>query len=402
MKFKNREGSTFALTLMVFAVLMIFATFILSFMVTENKQAMYHQNKTQAYYLARSGAEAVETAILGIYNDVDNSKEITFFNKIFNDKNLNVDNIEVNGNDVGVSLELENITGNDKNFILNIYSTSSVGVTTNIVHKILNIPKPIIKTEIKANSPIIYLNQINENIIKINELRPADNPIAVKASTGYPLIPIVPDSFPENIVYNPIPSSGNVSGNFYVENLNGDQLKNLTFNGNVNIYVKKKYIINATNDISINSNGEPKNLNIYVYEEGISITGDSGKNIIQKANLSVKSGKVSLNGHKIELKGNLVLGDSVELNVNVDDNGSVGHANIEGMIYGPTSVINIGDDNKGAFSVEGSIIGYDVNYRYKVNSLNQVKLTVDNSGGIKNPIEFEDIIITTIEKGYYK
>lgn len=60
---ENRKGSTLAMTLMVFSVLMIFGTFILSFMVTENKQSLHHQYKTQAYYLARGGAEAVEVAI---------------------------------------------------------------------------------------------------------------------------------------------------------------------------------------------------------------------------------------------------------------------------------------------------------------------------------------------------
>jgi len=68
MKFMNktqkRKGSTLALTIIIFAVLMIFATFTLGFMVTENKQAMYHQNKTQAYYIARSGAEVVEEALV--------------------------------------------------------------------------------------------------------------------------------------------------------------------------------------------------------------------------------------------------------------------------------------------------------------------------------------------------
>ena len=39
---QNRKGSTLALTIIIFAVLMIFATFTLGFMVTENKQAMYY------------------------------------------------------------------------------------------------------------------------------------------------------------------------------------------------------------------------------------------------------------------------------------------------------------------------------------------------------------------------
>lgn len=61
---KNRKGSTLVMTLIVFLILMIFASFILGFMVTENKQAIHHQNKTQAYYIARGGAETVEAALI--------------------------------------------------------------------------------------------------------------------------------------------------------------------------------------------------------------------------------------------------------------------------------------------------------------------------------------------------
>ncbi|MCR3955093.1 MAG: hypothetical protein NUK57_02285, partial [Gudongella sp.] len=63
-KIQKRRGSTLALTIIIFAVLMIFATFTLGFMVTENKQAMYYQNKTQAYYYAKSGADIVEKALV--------------------------------------------------------------------------------------------------------------------------------------------------------------------------------------------------------------------------------------------------------------------------------------------------------------------------------------------------
>lgn len=60
---KNRKGSTLAMALLVFAGLMIVGTSILSFMVTENKQSLNHQYKTQAYYIARSGAVATEKVI---------------------------------------------------------------------------------------------------------------------------------------------------------------------------------------------------------------------------------------------------------------------------------------------------------------------------------------------------
>ncbi len=71
---KNRKGSTLVIVLMVFAVLSILATVTLSFMLTENKQSIHQKNKIEAYYIARSGAEATEAAIREIYEEAD--KEI--------------------------------------------------------------------------------------------------------------------------------------------------------------------------------------------------------------------------------------------------------------------------------------------------------------------------------------
>ena len=403
MKLKNRKGSTLALTLMVFAVLMIFATFILGFMVTENKQAMHHQNKTQAYYIARSGAEAVEAAILEVYNDEDNSDEIDFFGKIVVDRTILMDPLEIDGEIVNVTLSLDNIVNDENNFLLNIEATTVVGNAENKVQKFLNIPRPINKIEIKATSPIIYISGINNNIKEINTLRGPGNPLAVQADATKPYpLNITPSSFPIDILFNTLPTSGSISGNYFVENLNGNDLKNLKFESPVNIYVKGVYSIDASSDLLINSTGEAKNLNIYTYGEGVTFKGENGKNIIHNANLYVKTGYFKVNAHKLEYKGNIVLGENVTMDINVEDNGSVGHANIEGMIYGPKSVINIGDSSKGALSVDGSIIGNYVNFLYKVENLSSLKLSVDNSGGIKNPIEFENQIITTIQKGYFK
>jgi len=74
MKMKNRKGSTLVLSLIVFAVLIVFGTFLLGFMVNENKMSLNHQGKIQAYYIARAGAEAVEAAI--IYELDDDEKSV--------------------------------------------------------------------------------------------------------------------------------------------------------------------------------------------------------------------------------------------------------------------------------------------------------------------------------------
>lgn len=71
---KNRKGSAFILTLMVFVFLSILATATVSFMVSENKQSISHKNKVEAYYIARSGAEAVEASILSITDETEKEK----------------------------------------------------------------------------------------------------------------------------------------------------------------------------------------------------------------------------------------------------------------------------------------------------------------------------------------
>ncbi|NLL82194.1 MAG: hypothetical protein GX231_07810, partial [Tissierellia bacterium] len=106
MKLKSRKGSTLLLTLMVFAILMIFVTFISGFMLTENKQAMFHQNKMQAYYIARGGAEAVEAAILGMDEDGVEELEDKLKNGI-----VDIGQLDIGGNKayVTVSKDGENI-----------------------------------------------------------------------------------------------------------------------------------------------------------------------------------------------------------------------------------------------------------------------------------------------------
>ena len=168
MKLKNRRGSTLALTLMVFAVLMIFATFILGFMVTENKQAMNHQNKTQAYYIARSGAEVVEAAIRKelkisvdfintISADIDSPTRITF-------SNLNIDY-----EDAFVDVwrkENESENENDINYTVFINSKAVVanGITENVWKEIdIDLSEELVTLDI--DNPIEFIDHADSVLI---------------------------------------------------------------------------------------------------------------------------------------------------------------------------------------------------------------------------------------------
>lgn len=400
--FNNKtEGSTLALVIIVFAVLMIFGTFILGFTVTENKMSINHQHKAQAYYLARSGAVAVEAAIMDLYNKDDKDDAVNFFNSLNVHGEKLLEPIMVDNNKVDLSLYMEPIAGDDDNFLLNIRAKSFFANTNQVVEKVLNIPKPIIKGSVELEAPIVYVNEINEQIEKLKTYRGDD--FARKGNpANYKLPEFEPEEFPEDSK-DAIPSYGQLSGNYYVETLNGDILKDREINGKVNIYVKNSFTLDAQNSLKINANGDEKNLNIIVYSGEVNLRGTNGKKVTMKSNLSVKSGEVNLNFHKLEYHGNIMLGEGVNININVEDNGNDEHVNIKGIIYGPGSIINLGDDKKGALSVRGGIIGYDVNYHYKVNNANQSKIfRVDKDTGIGNPIEFEETVITSINAGYFK
>lgn len=132
MKFNNRKGSTLALTLIIFAVLMIFATFIMSFMVTENKQAMYYQNKTQAYYIAKSGAEVVGAALIDHFNELDTTSD---FNELINHYK-SPQNVDVNIENIinPIKIAVEKIENQD---LLTITSTAEFSNVQQTVKKVL-------------------------------------------------------------------------------------------------------------------------------------------------------------------------------------------------------------------------------------------------------------------------
>ena len=63
-KIKSENGFALAMTILVLAVLTILAVILLSLSLSETKLAAHQSDKKQAYYLARSGAEAVATYII--------------------------------------------------------------------------------------------------------------------------------------------------------------------------------------------------------------------------------------------------------------------------------------------------------------------------------------------------
>lgn len=63
-RLRNIKGGALVLVIIILAVFSILGVTLLTISLTENKQAIYQEKKVQAYYIARSGAEAVGSYII--------------------------------------------------------------------------------------------------------------------------------------------------------------------------------------------------------------------------------------------------------------------------------------------------------------------------------------------------
>lgn len=99
---KKRQGSVLALVLMIFSIVMVFGTVSISIALNESGQSIRHENKTKAYYIARSGAEAVEAALLqmGKEEKEDLTKEL-------DKSSILVEPINIKGNIANVTIVKE-------------------------------------------------------------------------------------------------------------------------------------------------------------------------------------------------------------------------------------------------------------------------------------------------------
>lgn len=190
MKMKNRKGSTLIMTLLVFVVFMIFGTLILSFMVSENKMSLNHQYKTQAYYLARSGAVAVEAAIMdmnekdGDEDEDDRKKLLDLIPEIINnDKGLKID---VDGLDLEEDKEaLEVYLWKDKDDNIRIKSKGRVNNIEQTVEKVIGFEKNNEGTTIQIGMAVHSEGEINIEKGKIiGDVTSNKGPIIVNKNNG--------------------------------------------------------------------------------------------------------------------------------------------------------------------------------------------------------------------------
>ena len=422
MRFKNRKGSTLALTIMIFAVLMIFATFTLGFMVTENKQAMYHQNKTQAYYIARSGVEVVEKAIISQLEDYetedykDHSDYINLFNSPGTSVEVTIPGVEPGGTLVSIHIENKDIIGNGKPVLVISGSAEYQGITRTVEKALYSIYSVTTETTHKpgygelfvslgTDPPYEYSNK-SRNIPEkyVAKLTPEEKAKYVvqpfKTISSWPSNDPVADLWDsdDNGEYITINNSeygtNGVKQDIYVDGnliLDGK----VVFKGYVNIYVKGNLILNDGANISGQKTGssgsELYNLNVYVYNSsnetyGLTTNGTS-KALSFVGNIHVDKGSVLLDFHKDSLfDGSLVYNGSGDFNFSSTNNGNQVKL-LTGSIYAPLARVQLGiTESKVAYMIQGQVIGNKIEVYANNNGKGDEFYEGSTKGRIGNPI----------------
>lgn len=418
MKLKHRKGSTLALTLIIFAVLMIFASFILNFMVTENKQAIYYQNKTQAYYIARSGAEIVEAALekqllsygsnisehkkfIDNYNitelkpngqviplSIPGIKEVTVSNEIINGKRVIAitSSAEYRGVEQSVkkilysniaTKTIEGFSQNDGALFVYLEDDPVEYIESND-KKDRNVPKEYV-SKVDEKDKDTYKEHPFPNIVDWNVKNAYDN-------EGYIYTESLPN-FDERLgngtlqlIYNKITggkyklSDGNttliIDGDLLID---GD----VEFSGDVNILINGKLEIADKTTIKgdkytkTDKNGKTYDayrLNIYIYNNlnsDVSFmnydynVSENSNNFSIVGNLYVNSGNINLglskNGY---IDGHIIYNGTGNVNIKTNSNSYSQERIITGSVYSPFGIIQLGiNSNQIASKIGGQFIG---------------------------------------------
>lgn len=363
---RNKKGSTLATVLIVFSVLMIFGVFILGFMVNENKMALSHQKKTQAYYVARSGAVAVEAAIMELDETKIEELEMMLSGEV---------KVEPMSFGEGVA----NVTlSRDKDNMNNMLITS-VGEINGESDTLTKVIRKYI------NTPIIALNSLSPNLEN-------SNPIVARTATDeeiangiYPDVEgLIPSSIPWNggnvdgvqyNVFTPVVNgtmtleggtNGNVVNYVYDERLvltkKDDKKLTLNTNGRVNLYIKGGLEIEENFDLKVNESDslDDIDLNIYIVDDG----SDASNPFIDIyfSNTSV-------------VKANIITNTESKIRLYAQSESS--NASFEGSIYAPKGSIYFGDAQKAAVSYKATIIGKIVELYVKNDKTNKDQTFID-------------------------
>ncbi len=438
----SNRGSTLVLVVMIFAVLMIFGTVVLGLTATENKQAMYYQNKAQAYYIAKSGADVVEAAIveqLRTYGE--NANDIAGFLLNYNTPyNLH---FLIEDNDVNVTIRYAKLNDNSPNKVLIIDSVANYRDVEETVSKALYSTETIISSVNKKvtfsgeGQFMIYIDEAKQHdnkgisSIPTNYARPATE--LEKANFGKQEFPVINDwSHPEaNLT---IPNDDNNEIIFYDDSIstygtvgktthvivNGSLIlnKEINFIGNVNIYVRKNVMLNTfakvNSEKEVTEDGTLYRLNFYIYNEGYDNNGSIGltsgfipiSDVNITGNFFLDQGKINLSFHqRTFIDGNIMYNGSEDVSISVQSNNISNLSKIlGGSIYTPFAKVNLGrETDKTAFVIDGFIYAKEIHiYAHNSSQANKFYNGSANTSSTILPIETSETINTrAISYGSY-
>lgn len=368
---RNKKGSTLATVLIVFSVLMIFGVFILSFMVNENKMAINHQKKTQAYYVARSGAVAVEAAILemDIVNDIPSFEAL-----LLGGKDIKVKEIDFTGV-VGTPAKA--------NVTISPYGNDILVTSTGIINGVEETVKKVVMNNI--NTPIIAISKLSKNLVDLKDVTVArlatkdeenqfktiaDNIDSSSISweggsgTGYTTLPSVTDGTLT------LGTDGGVTNYVYDKRLmileknkepsiiyGAKQSElNIDIKGEVNLFIKGGIKISEGVDVKINvenspgtlakegEKGYPGNLNIYV------IDGEAPVDPLIDIGISNNS----------LIRANILTNTALGINIYTQASKYNPKVFFAGSIYAPYSKLTFGGGQNMALTFKGTIVADEV------------------------------------------
>jgi hypothetical protein len=435
----NNKGSVLALTIMVFAVLMIFGTFTLSFMKTENTQSLQHTYKAQAYYYARSGVETVEKALIDRLTSFGNNvvQQSTFVDSFNTAKEIDVP-LEYLSNPVIVKNEMVNgkkvitisssVTYNDVTQTVKkaVYSTSSMitsqgflpGYSEFFIYLGDVAPQEKLNNGKSRSIPEMYITKISEAEKDNYKTQPFptidwDN-ITYGTHTFISGENVIPENIKAIYINGDLTLSNgmNFNGNFdlYVRgsiNIDG----NVQFNGRTNIYAKD--IVSFGNNVNLkgSKSNAVNQLRIYAYKgmtnSSYLTTANSGKFRVQ-ADLYVDSGSIDFGfPGDSQINGHIIYNGTESVNIKTNS-GSYADKLITGSIYAPKGTVHLGI---GTFQVAlilgGQVIGNSINVypqnqnqgnRFYENStkdrITNNPIPIDISSGIDtNSIRYESFFL---------
>lgn len=385
------------LVLMVFAVLMILSTFTLSFMLTENKQAINHQYRTQAYYIARSGAETVEAAILGM--DEEEIEEL--------DKGLdNGDILKIDLNNLEFNIEeMPTVEIMMDNGNLLIESIGKIGTIEEKVKMIMTRAVKQGEDELKIKGPpIIALSEL----LKPNDSNSKKSEWYINYNKEKILVATIDNKTQYNEYQFPSDINWNGGGNYkalkspiqsYIELGEEDKVTNYVVNGKLEIKgfadIGIKGIVNIFIKNGLDINIKHKDINT------------SLENNINNLNFYVEKGNIDIFLHQGSITSNIVSSSSGTISIGTQENSN--KSGFIGSIYAPSSTINIGHD-KAAMLYKGVILGNKITLKTNNDNKdekflkNLAKENMDKDGNndeIIIPIENGKYVIK-YDEGYYK